>query len=330
MRLLLLPMNALLLGLLLLPIAASEPSDSLQAWTLKEATRSNNNTARLWEEFGPHRSRVTALLEELHQRVFKAGDVEPPSAPHGTLCLLGAGNSNDVDLRRLLRRYEAIELVDLDGAALTRGTANILHAKERLVLHGGIDLLGISDGVASVYGNGATAAAAVAALERGAVASTLRSLLGRRCDVATATALFAMLVQQVQRHLGISDTMPLEERAAHGWDDALSALSRSYLAGLAEAVRPGGAIAHVSTLVYKPGALPGGTYGEEQMWEEHISRGDFFPSTNPYAWLEMDANGRLHSAELWRGGDLGGDEAPYWVWRSSVAYGVSWRRSADV
>ena len=301
---------------------------SIEAWILKQATQSNDNTASLWETFQPHRTRVTNLLQQLHRRVFLPDDVSPPWAPHGTLCLLGAGNSNDVDLRKLLRLFATIELVDIDRSALSRSIARLHPAEqERMVIHGGVNLLGLSGGAAFVVEgrNGVCSTSTISEFERGDVAASLRSLFGRRCDVVGATALFAMLVQQVQRHLNIPDSMPLEQRAReHGWDEVLKALSRSYLRGLAAAVRPGGAVAHVSTLVYKSGVLPNATYTEEQMWEEHVSRGDFFPETNPYAWLDAAADGMLHSAELW------GGEMPYWVWRSSVVYATTWRAKAEI
>ena len=40
------------------------------------------------------------------------------SHPAGRLCVLGAGNCNDLDLRRLSERFDEIHLIDLDPAAL--------------------------------------------------------------------------------------------------------------------------------------------------------------------------------------------------------------------
>ena len=86
----------------------------------------------LWDAFRPHRARVTAVLEEQHRRVFQPDDISPPWAPKGVLCLLGAGNANDVDLSRLLRRFDMIELVDIDHAAVERGATRQLGASARL------------------------------------------------------------------------------------------------------------------------------------------------------------------------------------------------------
>lgn len=251
-------------------------------WRLMLSERSNEMTEHLWDLFAPHRSRVTALLEEQHRRVFRPAEINPPSAAHGTLCLLGAGNANDVDLRRLLRRFSTIELVDIDGAALERGAARQLsdRAAARVRLHGGVDLFGISeedaeeDGQRAVVGSDGAAAgapsvnasAAIAAFARRRVASTLRALLSRRCDVVASTGLFPMLALSLERLMGVgSGVLPPKPP---GWDEALDALGRAYLDGLAAAVRRGGVVAHVSTLVKlraSEDVNPRDAFGEEEV-----------------------------------------------------------------
>ena len=58
------------------------------------------------------------------------------------LCLLGAGNCNDVDLRRLLGVYREIHLVDCDAEALSAALEHqSLTGHVSLICHGGIDLL---------------------------------------------------------------------------------------------------------------------------------------------------------------------------------------------
>lgn len=56
-----------------------------------------------------------------------------------------------------------------------------------------------------------------------------------------------------------------------------------------------------------------------QVWEGYISRGDFH-AVNPYVFQTMTADGALRSGELWSGGG-----PPYWVWRTSLVYGITWR-----
>jgi hypothetical protein len=62
----------------------------------------------------------------------------------GRLCLLGAGNCNDVDLVALARHFDAIHLVDLDATALSRAEKRQPdEVRARLHLHGPVDLGGL-------------------------------------------------------------------------------------------------------------------------------------------------------------------------------------------
>ncbi len=356
------------------------------------AVQSNAMSDGSWDAFANHRLHVTALLLDQHQRIVKPTRSEPAWTPRGTLCLLGAGNSNDVDMRKLLRRYERIELVDIDDAALARGIARQFStADDRVRPHGGIDLFGVepNDGHATMVHSGADGrvdgyvahvaggahaaapsrahvAATIHALARGHVAATMRTLLSRRCDVVSAMSFLPMLVLELQKHLGL-EQMPVGD-ATHDWDEALDALCESYLRSLIAAVRPGGAVVHVSTLVVRRGVNANDTFSEATVLREHVERGDFFPATNPYYWLAMDGGRALHSAALWPGRARGVDRSswryqlgkdserdqhlrrsgsdlrrserdqhgkdsellrlddahPYWVWRSSLTYGVAW------
>ena len=130
-----------------------------------------------------------------------------------------------------------------------------------------------------------------------------------------------------------SSTTPLVDRMAHGWDEALAALRRSYVLGLAAAVRPGGAAVHVSDLTYRRDATPHARYSEAQVEREHISKSDFFPGVRPSALIELDGDGALRHGALWAGRG-GPSTMPIWVWCTSVdaelagmcslAYGVTW------
>src|SRR6188508_2997568 len=66
--------------------------------------------------------------------------------PGGRLCVLGAGNSNDLDLGALARRFREVHLVDLDADGLARpvtrqGVANLPQVEN----HAPIDLTGLLD-----------------------------------------------------------------------------------------------------------------------------------------------------------------------------------------
>jgi hypothetical protein len=105
-----------------------------------EQKRQNDQSRGRWDLYAPHRSRVTRLLT----------DAAPPEAePHGRLCVLGAGNSNDLDLRTLLQAYAQVHLVDLDAIALQSGVdSQGCGQTDRIRLYGNVDLTFIADRLA--------------------------------------------------------------------------------------------------------------------------------------------------------------------------------------
>lgn len=83
-----------------------------------------------WDRFAPHRAIVTDHL-------LRAGD----AGRSKSLCLLGAGNANDVDLGKLLDCYGSIDLVDCDADALRAAVARQqVSGDARVRGHGGVDL----------------------------------------------------------------------------------------------------------------------------------------------------------------------------------------------
>lgn len=97
--------------------------------------RFNAESRGQWDHFAGHRERVLALLG--------AG------AGASRLCVLGAGNANDLDLPALLRSHREVHLVDLDAEALERGAARQgVAARPTLYRHGGLDLTGMLGAIA--------------------------------------------------------------------------------------------------------------------------------------------------------------------------------------
>lgn len=88
------------------------------------ATHSLNNrrTSDFWELYAPHRERLSEIIAE-----YGSGS---------RLCILGAGNANDLDLERLVATFAEVHLTDLDASALTRAfERQSPEAQRRLVLH---------------------------------------------------------------------------------------------------------------------------------------------------------------------------------------------------
>ncbi len=91
----------------------------------------NAESRERWDLFGGHREHVTELLCD---------------AGRGRLCVLGAGNCNDLDLPKLLASFREVHLVDPDAAALEQGVARQgVAGQPALRLHGGIDVSGMFD-----------------------------------------------------------------------------------------------------------------------------------------------------------------------------------------
>ncbi len=72
----------------------------------EEEFRFNQASRPSWESGANHRDKIRGYLTGL------AGDRE------GRLCVLGAGNCNDLDLQQLLQVYSEVHLVDVDQSAL--------------------------------------------------------------------------------------------------------------------------------------------------------------------------------------------------------------------
>jgi hypothetical protein len=101
-------------------------------WLRTYYTAANRRSSDSWDAWNRHRDRLTStILESV-----------PAQGPGRRLCLLGAGNCNDVDLRRLGDAFAEIHLVDIDMAALTRAPSLQPRGQARIVLHGPVDLSG--------------------------------------------------------------------------------------------------------------------------------------------------------------------------------------------
>ena len=75
-----------------------------------------------------------------HGRARRRGAGEAP-AGRSRLCVLGAGNANDLDLTALLSTHREVHLVDIDSKALSGGAERQgVASHPRLRLHGGVDV----------------------------------------------------------------------------------------------------------------------------------------------------------------------------------------------
>ena len=110
-------------------------------WLLAEHRRRNQTTQNANTLFDPHRQRVMELLKQA-----------TGNSP-GRLCVLGAGNCNDLDLVQLLAVFLEIVLVDLDRAATVSAVDSAvddalrqrIHIAERTDVTGAFERLQVAD-----------------------------------------------------------------------------------------------------------------------------------------------------------------------------------------
>jgi len=248
----------------------------------------NRASAGAWGVFQPHRAQVTALL---------AAD-----EPGGGLCVLGAGNCNDLDLPTLLARHGRAVLVDLDLAAMEAGVARQGLARDpRLRLHA-LDVTAVGRRLqAWAAGEPVTDED----LRAGATqpARAIPPVLGERFAVVGSTCLLSQIIDAAASALG--ETHPR-------FPDVLRSLRSGHLRLLAALTRPAGEAVLITDLLSSdtcpeidtapPAELP-------RVLVAAIARRNFFSGLNPAVVLdatERDPELRpvLRQAEL----------RPPWLW----------------
>jgi hypothetical protein len=101
----------------------------------QEQIRRNALSVECWQRYAGHRHQVTGLICDL-----------PSDASTPALCVLGAGNCNDLDLRQLAARFATMHLVDLDGDAMHEGIQRQqLDDASGIRVLGSVDLAGLID-----------------------------------------------------------------------------------------------------------------------------------------------------------------------------------------
>jgi len=110
---------------------ASNPSPLAAA--LARQAHSNRSVAGHERHLAAHRTRLT---REILARA--------PAGGSGRLCLLGAGNANDVDLPALLGSFREVHLVDIDADAVALAVARLAaDERPRVQAHAPVDVSGI-------------------------------------------------------------------------------------------------------------------------------------------------------------------------------------------
>lgn len=243
-----------------------------------------------WEGFASHRARVSELL---------AG-----GGGAGRLCVLGAGNANDLDLPRLLDTHAGVHLVDIDAEALRLGAERQgVSGRAGLVCHGGLDLTGLADAMGRWTPLTALETPELRALSDWPAGRVALALPGP-FEVVASTCVLSQLLDGVYHGLGA--THPQRDPAQH-------AMRLGHLRLLCRLTRPGGRavlITDVASSEHVPALLGSPESGLERLVAELAGTGRQIRGVHP-----GDLIGTLRSdPELRRRMTPEGPISP-WLWR---------------
>ncbi len=267
----------------------------------------NRETKDGWRPYQAHRHRVTEHLRD-------------GKTPEGArLCVLGAGNCNDLDLGALRAGYHEVHLVDLDAAALADGVARQgLTADAGVYCHGGVDVTGVLDRLAGWSAGRVIEAEDLAACAEEPLRRVAPALPGP-FTVAASTCLLSQLISAVVQAVGASHPcfLPL-----------LQAVRAGHLRLLSRLAAHGGYGVLITDVVSSQTVPTLATVPEnalESTLVELIRQGNFFHGLNPFALTAAFRTDPVVSAQAtdvqalrpWRW-DLG--PRLYAVW------GLRWRR----
>ncbi|HXT57486.1 MAG TPA: hypothetical protein VN699_02575 [Pirellulales bacterium] len=264
-------------------------------WLGAEQARRNAAGQDRWEAFAGHREQIAARL------------LACASAPPGKLCVLGAGNSNDLELGALGRAFAEVHLVDIDEEALARGVARQADADPRAVrLHGGIDLTGCWDMLGDWSPGRLPADEQIqVAVERAMAASPPG--LGGLFDVAVSTCLASQLIEGAVLALGPQHPRVLE---------LILAIRTAHLRLLAELLVAGGKGILIADFVSSE-TLPELLAPAEPDWPELLQRvvasRNFFHGLNPFALVSLFRGDPL-LAQSTTAAEITG----FWRWRQGT------------
>jgi hypothetical protein len=189
--------------------------------TIASQAKANRSTRDHWTWFASHRAQIQSLI---------LPDVRARATAAPRLCVLGAGNCNDTDLKVLTAEFAEVHLVDIDGAALAQAVRRQgAESSRALHLHGGVDLTGIADLLPRWERSPPSPAEVDTAARRASEAPV--PPIGGPFDVVLSPCLLSQLVGYASDVLG---------RSHARWRDLLLALRTRHLRTLVDLLRPGG------------------------------------------------------------------------------------------
>jgi hypothetical protein len=239
-----------------------------------EQVRRNLAARDRWQSYAAHREEVTQRL------------LGGESSNQGRLCVLGAGNCNDLDLARLTAAFQEVHLVDVDCEALADGIARQTDAAVAVVRqHGGVDLLGALSDMAEWSVKRPPAEAELAACLTRASEPPV-DLLPGPFDVVASVCLLSQLIESAVVSLG---------EGHRRFAEVVLAIRAAHLRLLARLLSPGGRAVLISDFVSSQTAA--GLKVADPEWplflKQTAAQRNFFHAVHPFAVMAHMQNDPL-------------------------------------
>ncbi|MDA1052812.1 MAG: hypothetical protein O3C40_20350 [Planctomycetota bacterium] len=228
----------------------------------------NAETRDGWSCFAAHRERVTQLL------------LDAASATAAKLCVLGAGNCNDLALDRLADAFAHIDLVDIDDEAITAGITRQPTVMGRVMARGGVDVTGVasllSEWVPEVPAADEQIDVCLACAQQAVLPLTAGGY-----SVAASSCLLSQLIESISLTLGAEHPRFL---------DLLTCLRREHLRQLVDLTMPGGTVVLITDVVSSltvPELATASTSELPMLVGRAIAERNFFTGVNPFVIKRM-------------------------------------------
>ncbi|MEZ6101612.1 MAG: hypothetical protein R3E01_21975 [Pirellulaceae bacterium] len=170
----------------------------------------NAQTRHARDEYGPHRQLVMKVISHAQRHDVQHLGTQPQMRGGNrlqSLCLLGVGNGNDVELNELVTWFERVELVDIDGTAMHWARVQVPEGpRNRLHIHP-TDVSGIF----SCLGRSAYSGDADQLIRRAHDAEV--TLPFQPCDVVVSSCMLTQLIDAAVDAVGI-DALFLDDLAS--------------------------------------------------------------------------------------------------------------------
>lgn len=223
----------------------------------------NAETLDGWTCFASHRQRVTQLL------------LDAAAAVEGKLCVLGAGNCNDLVLNQLAEAFTHIDLVDIDEEAIAAGIRRQALATDHVTAHCSIDVTGIATHLSAWTPEMPAPEEQVDAC----IVDAERAMLPLNASsytVAASICLLSQLIESIALTLGTGHVR---------FVDLMTCVRREHLRQLIDLALPGGTVVLITDVVSSltvPELATAASSELPALVGRAIAQRNFFTGVNPF------------------------------------------------